>query len=48
MRKVREVLRLKHVLKLTERPIAAALGIGHTTVNDYIQRAERAGLTWHA
>ena len=46
MRKVREVLRLKHVLELTERPIAAAVGIGHTTVNDYIKRAERAGLTW--
>jgi transposase len=46
MRKVREVLRLKHVLKLTERPIAEAVGIGHTTVNDYIKRAERAGLTW--
>lgn len=46
MRKVREVLRLKHVLELTERPIAAALGIGHTTVNDYLQRAEQAGLTW--
>lgn len=46
MRKVREVLRLRHVLKLTERPIAAALGIGHTTVNDYVKRAERAGLTW--
>ena len=30
MRKVREVLRLKHVLKLTERQIAGALGIGHT------------------
>jgi len=46
MRKVREVLRLRHVLELSERPIAAALGIGHTTVNDYIQRAARAGLTW--
>ena len=46
MRKVREVLRLKYELKLSERSIAAAVGIGHTTVNDYIQRAERAGLTW--
>jgi transposase len=46
MRKVREVLRLKHVLKLTERPIAEAVGIGHTTVNAYVKRAERAGLTW--
>jgi len=46
MRKVREVLRLKHEQGLTERPIAAAVGIGHTTVNDYVKRAERAGLTW--
>jgi transposase len=46
MRKVREVLRLKYALKLTERPIAEAVGIGHTTVNAYITRAKRAGLTW--
>lgn len=46
MRKIREVLRLKHELGLTERPIAAAVGIGHTTVNDYVKRAEQAGLTW--
>lgn len=46
MRKVREVLRLKYELKLSERSIAASVGIGHSTVNDYIQRAERAGLTW--
>jgi transposase len=46
MRKIREVLRLKYVLRLAERPIAAALGVGHTTVNAYIKRAEQAGLTW--
>ena len=46
MRKVREVLRLKHELGLSERPIAASVGIGHSTVNDYVKRAERAGLTW--
>jgi transposase len=46
MRKIREVLRLKHVLELAERPIAAAVGIGHGTVNEYIKRAKRAGLTW--
>lgn len=46
MRKVREVLRLKHELGLSERPIAAAVGIGHSTVNDYLKRAERAGLRW--
>jgi transposase len=46
MRKVREVLRLKHALKLSERQIAAAVGTGHTTVGDYLKRATRAGLTW--
>lgn len=45
MRKVREVLRLKH-LKLSERQIAAAVGIGHTTVGDYLKRATEAGLAW--
>ncbi len=45
MRKVREVLRLKH-LKLSERQIAAAVGIGHTTVGDYLKRAVQAGLAW--
>jgi transposase len=46
MRKVREVLRLKHVLHLPERQIAAAAGIGHSTVGDYLKRAATAGLAW--
>ena len=46
MRKVREVLRLKHVLKLTERQIERSVGISHGTVGAYLKRAEKAGLAW--
>ncbi len=46
MRQVREVLRMTHSLKRSEREIAAALAIGHTTVWDYVKRAEKAGLRW--
>ncbi len=46
MRKVREVLRLKHVLKLTEREIERSVGISHGTVGAYLKRAEKAGLAW--
>jgi len=46
MRKVREVLRLKHVLKRSEREIAAAVGVGHGTVGAYLKRAKEAGLRW--
>jgi transposase len=46
MRKVREVLRLKHVLKLAERQIERSVGISHGTVGAYLKRAEEAGLLW--
>jgi len=46
MRKVREVLRLKHSLKRSEREIAESVGIGHSSVNDYLKRAKKAGLRW--
>jgi len=46
MRKVREVLRLKHVLGLSERQIESAVGVGHGTVGAYIRRAAQAGLGW--
>jgi transposase len=46
MRKVREVLRLKHDLGRSERQIALAVGIARSTVGEYLQRAEKAGLTW--
>jgi transposase len=46
MRKVREVLRLKHLFKLSEREIAGAVRIGHGTAGAYIKRAKEEGLTW--
>jgi transposase len=45
MRKIRDVLRLR-AEGLSERKIAASLGIGHSGAGDAIRRARRAGLTW--
>jgi len=45
MRKIREVLRLS-ALGFTSRQIAASLGIGRTTVVDYLARANAAQITW--
>jgi hypothetical protein len=42
MRKVREVLRLKHELGLSYRGINAATGVGKTQASDYV-RASGAG-----
>jgi hypothetical protein len=36
MRKIREVLRLKHEARLTTRQIAACASLGRTTVVDYL------------
>lgn len=46
MRKVREVLRLKHALGLSYREISEATGVGKTVVGEYIRRAEVIGITW--
>ena len=46
MRKVREVLRLKHACGASDRLIAQSLGIGRTTVGEYLRRAAVVGLTW--
>jgi transposase len=46
MRKVEEVLRLKWGAGLSPRQIAKAVGIGRTTVSEYLARAEAAGITW--
>src|SRR5690242_9528746 len=46
MRKVREVLRLKYESGRSHAEIAASVGIGETTVGDYLSRARRAGLEW--
>jgi hypothetical protein len=45
MRKLRELLRLK-AAGLSSRQIGASLGIGGTTVVDYLARARRAGIAW--
>jgi transposase len=46
MRKIREILRLRWGLQLSERVVARSCRISHSTVGDYVKRAERAGLQW--
>lgn len=46
MRRIRDVLRLKHAEQLSERMIAGTLQISHGVVNAYLQRARHAGLGW--
>ncbi len=46
MRKVREVLRLKHALGMSYRRISAATGAGKTQAADYVRRTVLAGITW--
>lgn len=46
MRKIREVLRLKWSLGLSQRAIGRSCGVGHTVVAEYLKRAEKAGLGW--
>ena len=44
MRKIKEVLRLKFELGFANRKIARSCKVSHSTVADYLQRAEAAGL----
>jgi transposase len=46
MRKIREVLRLKHELCLSDRKIATSCNMGATSVKRCLSRAKSAGLTW--
>ena len=46
MRKIREVLRLTHELKLSVRQVSEATGVGKTAVGEYIARARVIGVTW--
>jgi transposase len=46
MRKIREVLRLKHTQRLSQRAVARAVGIARSTVAEYLERAEQAALSW--
>jgi transposase len=46
VRKIREILRLRWELQLSERVVARSCRISHSTVGDYVKRAETAGLKW--
>ena len=46
MRKIREILRLKHYCNCSIREISKSCGIGRGTVGDYLNRAKAAGLSW--
>jgi transposase len=46
MRKVREVLRLKHAVGASEREIAVSVGSSRSTVAEYLRRAAVVGITW--
>lgn len=48
MRKIKEVLRLKYELGRGHREIARSCSIGHSTVREYLRRAEVAGVSWPA
>lgn len=45
MRKIREVLRLRAAGR-SQRVIAQSVGIGQSTVGDYLTRARLAGVGW--
>ena len=48
MRKIREVLRLRHAARVqaNHRQIAASCNISPASVGDYLKRADIAGLVW--
>ncbi len=46
MRKLKEILRLKHEGEMGVRAIARCLGLSHSTVIDYLRRARDAALSW--
>lgn len=46
MNEIKEVFRLKFELKQSNRSIAQSLGIGRSTVGDYVARFNKVGLSW--
>ena len=46
MRKIKEVLRLKYESGRHHGEIARGCGIAHSTVLEYLRRAQAAGLSW--
>ena len=46
MRRIREILRLKHECSASDRQIARSLGLARSTVAVTLERAAMAGLRW--
>ena len=46
MRKIREVLRLKLDLRLTDQQVAHSVKLARSTVQNYVSRAQQAKLSW--
>jgi len=46
MRRIRDLLRLKFAQGLSDRAVAASLGLGKGSVSSYLRRARDAGLSW--
>ena len=46
MRKIKDVLRLTHDTHLNTRQVALSLNISRSTVTNYQERAQKAGLSW--
>ena len=46
MRKTKEILRLYFGMRLRKRQVARSCNISHSTVADYVRRAEAAGIGW--
>lgn len=46
MRKIKEVLRLRHAAQLSYRKIAGCTNLAPSTVREYVRRSKEAGLTW--
>jgi len=46
MRRIKEVLRLKEGLGLSDTAVSRSVRIARSTVKDYLERAAAAGLSW--
>lgn len=46
MRKIKEALRLKWGVGLSNREVGRSCHISHSTVSEYLKRAEAAGISW--
>ena len=46
MRQIHEILRLRLECKLTERQVAASIGVSKGSVRNYERKAREAGLVW--